>query len=151
MTYLTSSDHHSALSGKLDVLQKSQDALAINYDAKLEQIRGEILTLVAQDRTSEGSTQVAQLASLKTKFDALGKEHMACTKQTAVIRSLYFPALRRRWSQIPNADKASNAWIFDASLTPFTAWLDSTDRDDALFCVTGRVIPFCSVSGLTLT
>jgi len=76
---------------------------------------------------------------LKTKFDALGKEHLACTKQTALLKSLYFSALGKRWNLIPKADEASNTWIFDPSLTPFTVWLDSTDEDDGLFCITGRV------------
>ncbi|KAI4916207.1 hypothetical protein J4E85_010295 [Alternaria conjuncta] len=136
--HIIRSDHHSSLSAKLDALKTAQDALAISYDAKLDQIRDEILTLVAQTRTSEGATQVAQLTGLKTKFDALGEEHTACTKQTATIRSLYFSVLRRRWSQIPKADKASNTWIFDTALTPFTVWLESTDEHDGLFCITGR-------------
>jgi hypothetical protein len=139
LIYLRSSDHQSALSAKLDGLKKDQDALAINYDAKLDQIRDEILALVGQKSVSEGATQMAQLASLKTKLDALGKEHMACINQAAIIKSLYFPVLRRRWSQIPKADKATNMWIFDPSLTSFTAWLGSTDEDDGLYCITGRV------------
>ncbi|KAI4666946.1 uncharacterized protein J4E88_010367 [Alternaria novae-zelandiae] len=123
---------------KLDGLKKTQDTLAINYDAKLDQMRTDILSLVRQDRVKEEGMHMAQLASLKTKLDALGKEHMACINQNAVIRSLYFPVLHRRWGQIPNADKTSNTWIFDASLTSFTAWLASADEDDGLFCITGR-------------
>jgi len=127
------------LSTKLQVLKKTQDDWAINYDAKLDQIRDEILTLSRQDRTSESATQMAQLASLKTKLDAFQKEHNACIKQTEMIRSLYFRVLRRRWNQIPEADEASNTWVFDKLLTPFSVWLGSTDEDDGLFCITGRI------------
>jgi hypothetical protein len=139
------SDHHSTISAKMDGIKKSQDALAINYDANLDEIRKEILSLVGQNRTDESATQMAQLASLKTKLDALGKEHLACLKQNAVIRSLYFPVLRRRWSQIPHADRASNLWIFDASKIAFKTWLEDANNDDGLFCITGRVrIPTCT-------
>jgi len=139
LIYSSSSDYQSALSTGLEEVKKAQKSLAMDYDAKLDQIRDEILALVGQDRRSEHAIQMAQLASLITKFDALGKEHTACTKQTTLLKSLYFQTLQRRWSQIPKADKASNMWIFDTSLTPFIDWLDSTKEDDGLFCIEGKV------------
>ncbi|KAI4621947.1 hypothetical protein J4E80_004322 [Alternaria sp. BMP 0032] len=121
-------------------VKKAQGALAMNYDAKLDQIRDEILALVGQNHRSEQAIQMAQLASLITKFDALGKEHTACTKQNALLKSLYFRELHKRWTKIRKADRASNTWIFDTSLTPFTVWLASTEEDDGLFCITGRLL-----------
>jgi len=139
LIYSSSSDHHSTLSAGLEEVKKAQGALAMHYDAKLDQIRDEILALVGQNDRSEQAIQMAQLASLITKFDALGKEHTACTKQNALLKSLYFRELHKRWTKIRKADRASNTWIFDTSLTPFTVWLASTEEDDGLFCITGRV------------
>jgi hypothetical protein len=105
----------------------------------MELIRNEILFIVTQDRTSSASTQIAELASLKTKLDIMQKEHLNCIKQTDMIRSLYLPVLRRRWNQIPQADQTSNAWVFDTSVTSFKPWLEGNVQADGLFCITGRV------------
>jgi hypothetical protein len=123
-----------------------QESLGINYDAKIEVIRDEIVALAKLSHSDETSTQTAQLASLKTKLEILEKERAACIKQTQIIRSLYFPVLRRRWNQIPDADQASNEWVFNTSLTPFKSWLTSRKDSDGLFCITGKV----SIPGVSL-
>jgi hypothetical protein len=120
-------------------MKKLQESLEMKYDAKMELIRGEILSIVTQDRASSASSQIAELASLKTKLDIMQKEHLNCIKQADIIRSLYLPVLRRRWNLIPQADRTSNAWVFDTSATSFRLWLESGPHADGLYCITGRV------------
>lgn len=131
-----------------------QHTLNINYDAKMDMLRDEILDLVQQMGaqqtgtyqidplefdTQEIALRTAQLSSLRTKLEVFPKEHHACIQQNRVIESLYFEEIRRRWNQIPHADEASNAWVFDNTLTPFNHWLSSKEASDGLFCITGRV------------
>jgi len=52
----------------------------MKYDAKLDVIRDEILSLVQQTPANPPVTQIAELASLKTKFDIPQKEHVECIK-----------------------------------------------------------------------
>ncbi|KAI0975368.1 hypothetical protein F4678DRAFT_420102 [Xylaria arbuscula] len=79
-----------------------------------------------------------QLTSLKTKLIMLQKEQSLCAMQTKVLESLYFPELRRRWRQIQNADTRSNEWIYDSKQTSFVSWLESQDKGDIFFYITGR-------------
>ncbi|CAE7208490.1 hypothetical protein PTNB73_07634 [Pyrenophora teres f. teres] len=131
-------EEHSSISAKLDDIKRLQESLDMKYDAKLDIIRDEILSVVHQKPTNSPVTQIAELASLKTKFDILQKEQLECTQQANVVRSLYFPVLRRRWNQIPNADRSSNDWVFDTEKTPFKEWLESKDTTYTLFCITGK-------------
>jgi hypothetical protein len=112
----------------LDIVHQTGAQQADTYQIDPREIDAQEITL-----------RIAQLSSLKTKFEVLPKEHQACIQQNKVIRSLYFPVIRRRWSQIPHADEASNAWVFDDTLTPFNDWLGSKKDSDGLFCITGRV------------
>ena len=120
----------------------------------MDRLRDEIVGLVKQPEFWQTATyqidpleinaqeiafRTARLSSLKTKLDVLPKEHNACIQQNKTIRSLYFPEIRRRWSHIPHADEASNAWVFDEERTPFVEWLNSKEKSDGLFCITGRV------------
>ena len=118
----------------------------MRYDAKLDVIRNEILSLVQQTPTNSPTTQIAELASLKTKFDILQKEHLECIKQAEVIRSLYLPVLRRRWNQIPKADRLSNDWVFNTQKTSLKEWLESRGEHDALFCITGKASLYHSLN-----
>src|SRR4051794_16531340 len=104
-------------------MKKLQGELDMKYDSKLDLIRDEILSLVQQARPDSAVTQIAELASLKTKLD-MQKEHLNCVKQAEVIQSLYRPVLRRRWNQIPEADVTSNDWVFNSSITSFKPWLE---------------------------
>ncbi|CAG5152839.1 uncharacterized protein ALTATR162_LOCUS2933 [Alternaria atra] len=147
------SEHHSAISAELDRIKRMQHTLNINYDAKMDMLRDEILDLVQQTGaqqtgtyqidplefdTQEIALRTAQLSSLRTKLEVFPKEHHACIQQNRVIESLYFEEIRRRWNQIPHADEASNAWVFDNTLTPFNHRLSSKEASDGLFCITGR-------------
>ena len=111
----------------------------INYEPKLNLLRNEILSLLTQHQENVAllvRTEATQLTSLKTKLDALEKEHLVCYSQTKVVESLYFLELRRRFSQIPEATQATNAWLFDPALTSFTYWLES---QDGIYWITGKV------------
>ncbi|KAI1572486.1 hypothetical protein PtrEW13061_011274 [Pyrenophora tritici-repentis] len=142
--HLIRGEEYSAISTKLDNIKRLQEALKMNYDAKLDVIRDEILSLVQQSSANSPAIQMAELASLKTKFDILQKEHLECVKQADVIRSLYLPVLRRRWNQIPQADQLSNDWVFNTEKTSFKPWLESQENADALFCITGKASFNCS-------
>ncbi|KAF7577897.1 hypothetical protein PtrM4_021370 [Pyrenophora tritici-repentis] len=130
--HLIRGEEYSAISTKLDNIKRLQEALKMNYDAKLDVIRDEILSLVQQSSANSPAIQMAELASLKTKFDILQKEHLECVKQADVIRSLYLPVLRRRWNQIPQADQLSNDWVFNTEKTSFKPWLESQENADAV-------------------
>ena len=126
---------HSAILSDLKAIEESHQQLEINYESKLSLIQEEILNLPEQCR-NDVITQVAQLRSLKTKLDILDRERITCERQSKIIKSLHFPELRRRWSQIPEADHRTNAWLFDRSLTSFTDWLES---EDGIYWINGRV------------
>ncbi|KAI0604098.1 hypothetical protein TUN205_11655, partial [Pyrenophora tritici-repentis] len=120
------------------VIAKFKESWEMKYDAKMDVIRDQILLSVQQAPSNSATTQITQLASLKTKFDALKKEHLQCITQAEVMRSLYLPVLNRRRHQIPTADRSSNDWVFDESKTLFKPWLEGQKKHDLLFCITGR-------------
>ena len=124
---------------RLKAIENLHNRMGINYELKLDLIRDEILRL-ANNYQGNGelltTTKAAQLTSLKTKLDTLEKEHSICDKQSKVIESLYFPELHRRWSQISEANEATNAWIFDPKLTSFMHWLE---LQDGIYWITGKV------------
>lgn len=124
---------------RLKTIEKSHHTMSINYELKLDLIRDEILRLASNHQGNGellATTKAAQLTSLKSKLDTLEKEHLICDKQSKVIESLYFPELRRRWSQIPEANQATNAWLFDPKLTSFMHWLEI---QDGIYWITGKV------------
>ena len=116
----------------------------IQDGSKLDLIREDILRLTKQTQHNNemrAATQGAQLVSLKTKFEILQREQATCTRQVKILESLYFPELRRRWYQIRKSDQRSNEWIYDPQQTSFVSWLESENKDDGLFYITGRVCP----------
>ncbi|PHH91795.1 hypothetical protein CDD83_10291 [Cordyceps sp. RAO-2017] len=127
--------HESAVMSELAALRQAHDNLEINYDFKLEQIKDEILRLTRS--VVDPETQLTQLNSIKTELRALESEKTICHKQSRIIKSLYFPELRRRWSQITDADQFTNSWLFDRSKTNFLDWLES-QHDERVFWITGR-------------
>ncbi|KAF2849617.1 hypothetical protein T440DRAFT_499542 [Plenodomus tracheiphilus IPT5] len=131
-------EQHSTVSAKLDAIRKAQESMEINYDAKLDVIQKEIIRTLKQERLNNTTSQVAQLASLKTKLDTLEKEQHRCLRQNKIIKSLHFPVISKRWSTIPTADQFSNEWIFDTTLTTFKNWLESSAHNDNTYCITGR-------------
>ncbi|KAH6637095.1 hypothetical protein F5144DRAFT_592057 [Chaetomium tenue] len=103
---------------KLSALKRSQEELGIKYNSKLDRIHENILQLFESEQVRDG-----QLVALKEHLDSLVQESAVCQKQYRVIKSLYFPELLRRWSDITNADNFTNDWLFDSTKTNFLAWL----------------------------
>jgi hypothetical protein len=116
---------------KLSALKISQEELGIRYNSKLDTIQENILQLVESEQVREG-----ELAVLKEHLDSLARESAVCRKQYRVIKSLYFPELSRRWSEITNADKSTNDWIFDLTKTNFLAWLK---EGKGIYWISGKV------------
>ncbi|KAI8664187.1 hypothetical protein NCS55_00926500 [Fusarium keratoplasticum] len=121
----------SEILSDLNALRESQRQLGINYDSKLDGIQKDILRLAADNRRAQGE----QLAALKEHLDLLEQERITCQRQSRIIRSLYFPELRRRWSQITDADQFTNAWLFDPTRTNFVEWLKD---GDGIYWISGK-------------
>jgi len=83
--------------------------------------------------------EVEQLARLKGCLDSFEAERVLRRRQSALIQSLYFPEIRRRWEQVPNADNLTNAWLFDRTKTTFLDWLES---GSGIYWITGKVFVF---------
>jgi hypothetical protein len=127
---------------KLADIEASHRRMDVHHDSKLDLIRQDILRLTTQtqlDNERREAIQVAQLSSLKMKLEVLQREQSTCSRQIAVLKSLYFPELRRRWHQIRDADQRSNNWIYDPGKTSFVQWLENQENDDNVFYITGRV------------
>ncbi|KAL2842430.1 hypothetical protein BJX68DRAFT_278355 [Aspergillus pseudodeflectus] len=134
-------DQHSSIMIKLADIEASHRRMDVNHDSKLDLIRQDILRLTTQtqlDNERREAIQVAQLSSLKMKLEVLQREQSTCSRQIAVLKSLYFPELRRRWHQIRDADQRSNNWIYDPGKTSFVQWLENQENDDNVFYITGR-------------
>lgn len=116
---------------KLSMLKMSQEELGIKYNSKLENIQENILQLVKSEHVREG-----QLAAVKEHLDSLARESAVCRKQYRAIKSLYFPEFPRRWSEITDADKFTNDWLFDSAKTSFLAWLKG---GKGIYWISGRV------------
>lgn len=106
----------------------------INYDAKLDHIQDSILRL-AESGTSQGS-DTSLLEQLKDHLASLEAERTLRRRQTAIIKSLYFKGIRRRWDAVADADKHTNTWLFDGSKTDFLEWLES---GTGMYWITGKV------------
>ncbi|RYP08545.1 hypothetical protein DL765_008750 [Monosporascus sp. GIB2] len=134
-------ERNSSIMVKLAEIEASHKKMEIQDGSKLNLIREDILRLTKQTQQNSemrAAAQAAQLASLKTKLDILQREQSTCARQIKVLESLYFPELRRRWSQIRKADQRSNEWIYDRQQTSFMSWLESQKKGDGLFYITGR-------------
>ncbi|KAJ0416987.1 hypothetical protein BJY00DRAFT_217081 [Aspergillus carlsbadensis] len=134
-------DQHSSIMTKLVDIETSHKTMDVASESKLDLIRQDILRLTTQtqlDNDKREAIQVAQLASLRIKLDVLQREQSACARQIAVLKSLYFPELRRRWHQIREADRRSNNWIYDSEKTSFVEWLEHQGQNDTVYYITGR-------------
>jgi hypothetical protein len=129
------SESHSVTMEQLDHIASEQRRLQINYDHKLTDIRNDIIRLMqssiddAEQRTAARLTEMSKLGILKA-------EHTACVRQAQIIKSLYAPVLNKRWREIPNADLASNSWLFSPQ---FGIYLDWLKHGDGIFLITGKV------------
>ncbi|KAJ3502479.1 hypothetical protein NM208_g16719 [Fusarium decemcellulare] len=126
-------DQHSIILHELRAIGHSHLDAGIKYDLKLDEIQNSILELLIQNK-KDNANQAARLTSLGTKMASLEKELETCQRQTSAIRSLYFPEIKRRWSQIPGSESMTNNWLFDPSLTSFSSWLDG---DGGIYCISG--------------
>ncbi|KAH6955665.1 hypothetical protein BKA56DRAFT_503443 [Ilyonectria sp. MPI-CAGE-AT-0026] len=127
------SDRHSVIVRELKAISHSHLEAGIKYDLKLEEIKTSILELTIQNK-EDMTDQAAQLTSLGTKLASLEKEIETCHRQASVVQSLYFPEIKRRWSQIPESEMMTNNWLFDSSQTSFSSWLES---DGGIYHVSG--------------
>jgi hypothetical protein len=130
---------------KLEELDASQEAEKIRDTSHLMRIRDDILNLSKETQKNIqkwDSAQAACLTALRIKFEMLQREHTLCAYQIAVLKSLHFPDIRRRWYQITQADQLSNEWIYDRQATTFVSWLESDNTDDGLYYIAGRVRSF---------
>ena len=83
------------------------------------------------------ATQLARLNECLGRFE---EERTRRRERTALIKSLYFPEIRRRWGQIPEADAETNMWVFDRTRTNFESWLRS---GNGIFWFAGKVSRLC--------
>lgn len=119
-----------------------QQVEGIAQSSKLDSVRDEIMRLTSQNehsREKQLETQTAVLISLITKLNFLRNEHLVALEQLETLKSLYFPEFRRRHDQIPIAEHRTNKWIHDPNKTAFAAWLGSSQQDDGLFYIFGKV------------
>lgn len=112
----------SAISAELKALSQLQKDLGINYDTKLDDIRAEIVSIAKIHEPEAAATQLARLNECLGRFE---EERTRRRERTALIKSLYFSEIRRRWGQIPEADAETNMWLFDRNKTNFGSWLRS--------------------------
>lgn len=92
------------------------------YAAQLYQIRKDILQIVKKDPNSELSSCSN---SLLLKLNALTRERNTCVSRLKVLKSLYFPELKRRFTDITNAEANTLDWLYGESETSFPYWLSS--------------------------
>ena len=135
-------DHNSAIMERFAEIKSSQEKFDLQGESRMNLIRDDILRLTTQTlpkRDMQAASRTAELTSLVSKLLALNTEQARCAHQTSVLKSLYFTGLSRRWGQIVEAAQSSNEWVFDRQKTSFVMWLESPNKDDGLFYITGKV------------
>jgi hypothetical protein len=120
---------------QLDVIENLQKRHDINFDFKLSQVRDEIVQLV-KEAQKDGDLHAASRAAQIAKLGVLQKQHTVRARQTAIIRSLHFEVLNKRWRDIPEADRSSNDWLFHPNATSFVSWLE---HETGIFLISGKV------------
>lgn len=93
------------------------------YAAQLYQIKEDILRIVNKDADTDPESSFS--SSLLLKLNAFTRERDSCVMRLKVLKSLYFPELRRRFTDIMNADDNTLKWLYDQSQTSFPHWLAS--------------------------
>lgn len=91
------------------------------YAAQLYQIREDILQIVTTDSNAVPNSSCSK--SLLLKLNAFTRERNSCITRLKVLKSLYFPELRRRFADITNAEANTLKWLYDRSETSFSHWL----------------------------
>ncbi|KAI1362569.1 hypothetical protein F5Y08DRAFT_311690 [Xylaria arbuscula] len=134
-------ERHSSILNSLAEIRVSYSELDVQHSSKLDSITQDILALTKQTQEANEYQQIhrrQQLANLKAHLENLFREQAMCAQRIKLLKSLYFPELRRRWHQIPEAEKQTNEWIYDPQKTLFLSWLESQKDGDALFYITGK-------------
>ncbi|KAI1175867.1 hypothetical protein F4777DRAFT_548909 [Nemania sp. FL0916] len=124
-------ERDSSIIVELKEIKAAYKEMNVEHDQKLDRIRDELVILIE-------TTGTLQLANFRDKLEMLRHEQATCVQQIKVLESLYFMEIRRRWHQIHDADQRSNEWIYDPKQTSFVPWLESQNRKDDLFYITGR-------------
>ncbi|KAF2967776.1 hypothetical protein GQX73_g5820 [Xylaria multiplex] len=138
---LMQEERHSSIMADLEEIKAYHKDMGIRGGSKLDLILEDILRLTKQTKQNSemlATTQAAQLTSLRTKLEILQIEQRNCDKQIKVLKSLHFPEILRRWHQIHEADHESNKWVYDPQQTTFVSWLESQEKGDGLFYITGK-------------
>ena len=107
----------------------------IDCGTKLDCIRDDILQLASKDDSAEESG-VATLTLLKGHLESLETERALRRRQAALIKSLYFPEIRRRWEGVAGAGESTLMWLFDRDQIDFLDWLE---RGNGIYWVAGKV------------
>ncbi|KAJ3572627.1 hypothetical protein NPX13_g4985 [Xylaria arbuscula] len=134
-------ERHSSLLKTLSEIRVSYSELYVQHSSKLDSITRDVLGLSEQAQKANEHQRVhqhQQLTNLKAHLDNLFREQTICAQHIKLLKSLYFPELRRRWRQIPEAETQTNEWIYDPQKTSFLSWLESQNDDDGLFYITGK-------------
>lgn len=121
---------------QLDHIANEQRRLQIDYDNKLTDIRNDIIQMM-QSRIGEAEQRTTARLKEMSKLGVLHDEHKARHRQTQLIKSLYAPVLNKRWREIPDADLASNTWLFSQKCDMYLNWLQ---HGDGVFMIAGKVL-----------
>ncbi|KAL1849363.1 hypothetical protein Daus18300_013294 [Diaporthe australafricana] len=105
------------------VVENQSTGNKAGYAAQLYQIREDILQIATRDASMDPNVSCSN--SLKLKLNAFTREHDSCVTRLKVLKSLYFPELKRRFADITDAEANTLGWLHDPSKTSFTQWLAS--------------------------
>lgn len=93
----------------------------------------------AEKEEMQLATQVQLLTNSIVKLQMLQRGGASSLKQIEVVRSLYFKEVFRRFEKIVEADPDSNEWVFDSLKTTLPFWLESSQENDGLYYIFGKV------------
>ena len=127
---------------KLREVEILRQELGVEQNTKLDSLKAELAHLAKECQEQSREHQEVQaviLESLITNLESLRQEHHTMVEQVSVLESLYFTEITRRFDMIPDADQRTNEWVYDPTKTSFTQWLESTEQNDGLFYIIGKV------------
>lgn len=127
---------------KLREVELLRQELGVEQNTKLDALKAELASLASECQArgrEHHDCQTNILEKMITNLKILQQEHVTMVEQVRVLESLYFTEITRRYDMIPNADQRTNEWVYDPTKTSFTQWLESTEQDDGLFYIIGKV------------
>lgn len=116
-------DRYADVMRELKTLKKLHERRGVD-NPPLDSLRGDIARLT-QSEAENNTALAANLASLTTKLVVLDKNRELYRRQLKIVESLYFPELKRRQSDITDANRKTEKWVFDKHRTTFLDWLES--------------------------